>query len=150
MDIKISREEFQKLVNASVTEKLVPLLHPEEYGVSEFSGRVVFGFGENPMEECERGYREIAFFCGPEDKDGTLNDTYDGGCCEQLEKMFKDFPSEKICDSKYSVSIVQIGASENYHTVDLPDGITAQEMWELVRKRLLLAGAIEMETSQLI
>lgn len=132
---------LQALVNAPVTEKLVPLLNPDEN--DDFSGRVIFTReGLDELDDCDI-YRELTFHCGPEDKDGALNDSYDGGCYEQLKKIFDDFPKEPFCDGKYTSSLMDVGAAENFHLVELPKGITAQEMWELVKSRLVKAGAIE-------
>lgn len=107
--------------------KLVPLSlpvdqvgHPIEV---KWSGRCVFAF-----EESDEG--EVSFTCGPEETDGALDDTFDGGCYDKLGEMFQDLPD------------TDIGAAENYHMIPIPPGMSRGKLRQIIRDRLLAAGAV--------
>ena len=97
----------------------------------EWSGRVIFGLGEmieeGEMEHCDG---EVGFYCGPEDRDGSLEDTLDGGVGDKLKTLFLDL----------DISIMD---AENFHTASLVPGITAKELWGLIVERLERSGAVK-------
>lgn len=93
---------------------------------NDFSGRIVWGFGEN----CDS--KEVDFYCGPETKGGYLSD----GC---------DFTSEiytKIFGRKGDYN-----AAENYHIIYCKRGETMTDLKEFIRKALTAAGAKRMKNS---
>ena len=89
----------------------------------EWTGKIIFGVNE--IEDDE-----VSFYCGPEDKDGSLEDTLDGGTTEPLKILFADMNPD-------------IGAAENLHIVPIIKGVTGKEIWKVVRERLLRSGAKE-------
>jgi hypothetical protein len=107
---------------------------------NNLSGRVIFSLGDNFGEslwwadEDEKTSKEkigIDFYCGPETKEGYVEDNYDCGMYEQLEELFKSLGFE-----------ASIGASENYHEIVIPDGMEPEECWSIVSEALIKAGAI--------
>jgi hypothetical protein len=136
----LSSEEMEKEAGG----KLVPLDFDKEYErikddkddedpkdwirklKKEVTGRVIFGV--MPDDYAREG--EIQFYCGPEDKGGALNDSYDIGSYDILETIFLD-------------QNVDIGASENSHMLTIPEGKTREEMVKLICDRLVKAGGVD-------
>ena len=75
---------------------------------------------------------EVNFTCGPEDNEHSLDDSDDGGCYAQLEAIFSDFEGTDLF----------VGASENWHIIRTKPGMSKDQLWALVRERLLAAGAV--------
>lgn len=107
----------------------------------QLSGRVIFSLGDNFGEsfwwadEEETGSKQkvgIDFYCGPETKEGYVEDSYDCGLYDQLKKLFDSLDLE-----------ASIGAAENYHEFLVPNDMEPKECWEIVKNALIEAGAIE-------
>lgn len=97
---------------------------------SELSGRVIFtlnGIGKGYSSDTE-----ISFYCGPETRDGYLEDTNDCGLYAQLEELLKEYQPH-------------IGTAENLHAVYVPAESDANKSWEDIKKLLVEAGAVEMK-----
>jgi len=98
----------------------------------ELSGRVIFALcGINPADTYHEN-QEIGFHCGPETKDGALDDCDDCGLYPQLETLLKKFNPD-------------IGAAENYHTVPVAATDDAEVVWNEIKKLLIENGAVEQE-----
>lgn len=82
------------------------------------------------MEKWIEKHSVNCYFCGPETNDGYLEDTYDGGISPKLEELLADLD-------------VSTQDAENHHSVALYHGWTAQELWAVVRARLIRSGAVE-------
>jgi len=115
---------------------------PDEIPDLQWTGRVIFCLGDdgltcfNEMLEVvdssaqNSGDGTFCFYCGPERPGGLLDDTYDGGCYEKMKELFADLP-------------IDVGAAENYHAVKLVPGLSAEELWGVVKAKLTRSGAIE-------
>lgn len=111
-----------------------------------FSGRVLYALGDDGLNcynamldavDCSEkndGSGHFAFYCGPEDEEGYLNDHDDGGVDKKLAALFSDVPK------------MDVGAAESYHTVNLIPGVSAKDLWDVIVCRLELSGAIKMES----
>lgn len=111
---------------------LVPPVDGGEVDSGEWSGRVIFDMegsdGNNEEEEKEEG--EVQFWCGPEMQDGYVSDQSHEGTIAALGSIFSDIPGKWI------------DASENMHIFPIPQGMTWESFRELIRTRLLAAGAV--------
>jgi len=99
----------------------------------DLSGRIIFSLNEIAPGWREDDAYEIGFYCGPETKDESLEDTYDCDLYAQLEKLLADFQPD-------------IGAAENFHTVNAVDQVDAIQRWDEIKKLLLAAGAVERKS----
>jgi hypothetical protein len=90
------------------------------------SGRIVYVL--NGIVEDE-----ITFYCGPETKAGWIDDSYDCGLYEQLEELLSDFDA------------VAVGSAENFHSIEVRNGVDANKLWEDVKKILENAGAVQWQ-----
>lgn len=96
----------------------------------DYSGRIIFGIDfVEPPSSWDDAF--LQFFCGPETKEGYLSDCLD--VYDKLKELFSDYEGG-----------VDIGVAENVHAIYLIDK-TEEEIIEYVRKKLVDAGAVEME-----
>lgn len=108
----------------------------------ELSGRIIFSKGDNFGEpfwwfdeskgETTKDRLGIDFFCGPETKDGWLEDTYDCGLEKQLTELLEYHEKDFV-----------VGSAENYHEMLVPLGWTVEETWDWLKDVLTKSGAIE-------
>lgn len=107
----------------------------------QLSGRIIFSLGDNfgdPLwwyDDEDRTSKQrigIDFHCGPETKDGYLEDTYDCGMYAQLEEFFKSLGLK-----------ASIGAAENFHEFVVPEDMDPEGVWSIVKEELIKAGAVE-------
>jgi hypothetical protein len=109
--------------------------HAEEY--KNFTGRVIYYPGEIRRKNGE--VEEFTFFCGPETKEGHLADAQDGGLDDKLSDLFEDI---NRAASSVGERCISIGAAESMHIVYAIDGISVDELWEIIRERLERSGAV--------
>jgi len=106
------------------------------------SGRIIFMKGDNFGEpvwwyderkgETTKDRLGIDFYCGPETKEGYLEDNEDCGLDEQLEELLEYHEKEAI-----------VGSAENYHEMLIPLGWTVEDTWKWLKQTLIAAGAVE-------
>ena len=73
----------------------------------------------------------VSFMCGPDDGFGGIDDIENDKIYAALEKIFSDFD-------------IEVGACENVHFVEIPDGMTFVDVHKIVEARLLAAGACKI------
>lgn len=96
----------------------------------DYSGRIIFGIDfVEPATSWDDAF--LQFFCGPETKNGYLSSELD--VYDKLKELFSDFDG-----------VIDIGAAENMHMIYLGDR-SEEEIIKYVRKKLIDAGAVEME-----
>ena len=103
--------------------------------IADFSGRIVWGPSDED-EETEDEDHEVGFSCGPETKDGSLHDTFDGNIDPKLKILFEDFP---IVNDRLALTI---NAAENYHELQFPDEMKACDVRKIIKIRLERSGAV--------
>lgn len=97
------------------------------------TGRIIFGKSSYALSDA-KDTGELIFYCGPETTDGYLWDQVDEEFAEQLEKLF----------SNTAVSIMD---SENSHSIEI-EHASPKEVWQTIKDRLKMAGAIERDDSE--
>lgn len=111
-------------------------LNESKLSKHELTGRVIYFKGENVDEEYYLNNEKYSldFNCGPETKDGGIDDSDDFGIYPQLEKLFVQNNIE-----------VEIGASENIHDVIYDKNQNSDEIWNKVSILLEKSGVIKMD-----
>lgn len=127
---------IEKLRANRITVSFLPVVPTDHHDIS---GRVIYCLGEEDIDD-EDG---IFFNCGPEDNDGDLHDSEDGGVADKLEKLFADLP-EVDCGWTKTPGIT-VCEAENYHSVAQIPGVDPKDLWALVAERLERSGAVKME-----
>jgi hypothetical protein len=126
------------------TDALYKKLKANQITVDLHSRRTLFARNEERGEEEYNPDGDgLNFYCGPE-VDGALDDQGDSATYRQLNRLFSDFPARRDYDGTPQ-SIVEIGASESAHIVQYCAELTYEQVWEIVRERLLRSGAVDMD-----
>jgi hypothetical protein len=96
----------------------------------DLSGKIIYSMGD---DEDEQDPEWVPFYCGPETKDGFLEDQGDNDTATKLEQLFADFPG-----------LLDVNASENFHMMRVPVGMTVKATEKLIKDRLVRSGAVKM------
>jgi len=103
-------------------------LEKEQY----LSGRVIFFKGDTAGRNYQEG-EQCAFYCGPE---------------SETEGMLSDYESvNDIMNEAFEGSglNIDIGASESHHIIWYDSTKSFEEVWEIVKNRLIPLGFIEID-----
>jgi len=96
----------------------------------DLTGRIVYSMGDEEEEEDDVS---VGFYCGPEIKSGYLYDQPDDDTANKLAQLFADFPNA-----------LDVNASENFHMMMVPPGMTGKTTEKLIEDRLVRSGAVKM------
>jgi hypothetical protein len=130
-----------ELKSNPITINLLPIVINlmEEYDSEDdykFSGRIVYSLNYD-CGDCEdfelwNKEHELQFYCGPETKEGAIDDSGKGIIDEKLYALFADMS-------------IDVQIAESLHSVYFPEGIDARDIWGIVEERLIRSGAKPMK-----
>jgi hypothetical protein len=128
---------LDELKNNPITINLLPIVINlmEEYNSENdysFSGRIVYAIDENGDFDLWNKEHELQFYCGPETKEGAIDDSGENIIDDKLSKLFADMN-------------INVQISESLHVVFFPKGIDARDIWGIVEERLIRSGAKPMD-----